>query len=130
EIFGYLMETLLADGALDVFWVPVQMKKNRPGTWVQVLCAPGQREAVVTRLLAETTTLGVRYHNVLRTALARESVDVNSAFGTLPAKRVRGVDGTVRIVPEYEACRRIAREKGLPLRDVYETLLRTAKPLA
>ncbi|MBR9980021.1 MAG: nickel pincer cofactor biosynthesis protein LarC, partial [Desulfatitalea sp.] len=121
EIFGYLMETLLADGALDVFWVPVQMKKNRPGTWVQVLCAPWQREAVVTRLLAETTTLGVRYHNVLRTALARESVDVDSAFGTLPAKRVRGVDGTVRIVPEYEACRRIALEKGLPLRDVYET---------
>ncbi|MCJ8503051.1 nickel pincer cofactor biosynthesis protein LarC [Desulfatitalea alkaliphila] len=127
EIFGYLMERLFAEGALDVFWVPVQMKKNRPGTWVQVLCRPERRGAIVERLLSETTTLGVRFHEVQRTALARETVAVDSVFGKVMVKQVRGLEGTVRHVPEYEACRRIALEKGLPLRQVYEAVARTAK---
>jgi pyridinium-3,5-bisthiocarboxylic acid mononucleotide nickel chelatase len=127
EIFSYLMETLFADGALDVFWVPVQMKKNRPGTWVRVLCAPEHRTVVVARLLSETTTLGVRFHDVHRTALRRETVEVTSAFGIVKVKKVWGVDGAARIVPEYEVCRRIAQKEGLSLQAVYETILRTAQ---
>lgn len=129
EIFGYLMETLFSDGALDVFWVPVQMKKNRPGTLVKVLCAPAHREKVVARILAETTSLGVRYHEVFRTALPRQSVTVQSAFGPIEVKRVVGVDGEAQWIPEYEVCRRIAQERKMPLRQVYEAIRRTARPL-
>jgi len=129
EIFSYLMETLFADGALDVFWVPVQMKKSRPGTWVHVLCTPGQRQAIVERLLSETTTLGVRFHEVRRTVLGRESVEVTSAFGVIKAKKVKGLDGTERIVPEYEVCKQIAQDRQQPLQVVYETILRTAEPI-
>ncbi|MFZ1986472.1 MAG: nickel pincer cofactor biosynthesis protein LarC [Desulfatitalea sp.] len=129
EIFGYLMETLFDDGALDVFWVPVQMKKNRPGTLVKVLCAPEHREQVVARILAETTSLGVRYHEVYRTALPRQTVTVQSAFGTIEVKRVVGLDGDAQWIPEYEVCRRIAQERKVPLRQVYETIRRTARPL-
>lgn len=128
EIFSYLMETLFADGALDVYWVPVQMKKNRPGILVNVLCAPEHREAVVQRILSETTSLGVRFHEVRRTALVRETVEVPSAFGPIQVKKVMGLKGGARLVPEYEVCRRIARERGLPLHRVYETILRSVHP--
>ncbi len=129
EIFGYLMETLFDDGALDVFWVPVQMKKNRPGTLVQVLCTPERRQAVIDRILSETTTLGVRFHEVQRLALPRRTVMVDCEYGTVEAKRATKPDGTFRWMPEYEVCRRIARERNLPLRAVYETICRTIRPL-
>jgi pyridinium-3,5-bisthiocarboxylic acid mononucleotide nickel chelatase len=128
EIFSYLMETLFADGALDVYWVPVQMKKNRPGILVNVLCAPGRKDAVVQRILSETTSLGVRFHDVRRTALVREAVEVSSAFGRILVKKVLDMKGGVRLVPEYEVCRRIARERNLPLHEVYETVLRSVHP--
>lgn len=122
EIFGHLMETLLTDGALDVWWTPVQMKKNRPGTLIQVLCAPERRAATVRRLLMETTTLGVRHREMRRTALAREAVTVDTPFGPVAAKRVRGLDGRSRLVPEYEACRNLAEKLGRPLREIYDAL--------
>jgi hypothetical protein len=128
EIFGYLMETLFDDGALDVFWLPAQMKKNRPGTLVRVLCAPEQKDIIVARLFSETTSLGVRYHEVRRVALPRRTVTVDSAYGMLEVKRAVGPDGEPRWIPEYEVCRRIARERKLPLRTVYETIRRTVKP--
>ncbi len=127
EIFGYLMETLFKEGALDVFWVPVQMKKNRPGIWVQVLCPPERRARVMELIFAETTTLGVRFHEVQRACLARRTVTVNSVFGAIQMKEVSGADGTLRLIPEYEICRQIAREKHLPLQQVYETLRCTAQ---
>ncbi len=130
EIFGYLMETLFGDGALDVFWLPAQMKKNRPGTLVQVLCAPEQKDKIIARLFSETTSLGVRYHEVKRVALPRQTVTVDSAYGTLAVKRAVGPDGEPRWIPEYEVCRRIAQERKLPLRTVYETIRRTLRPLS
>jgi hypothetical protein len=126
EIFSYLMETLFADGALDVFWVPVQMKKNRPGTWVKVLCAPEIRPRVIQRLLSETTTLGVRFYEVSRAVLPRETLEINTIFGMIPIKQIQGAEGEIRLVPEYEVCRRIAKERNLPLRRVYEDILRDA----
>jgi uncharacterized protein (DUF111 family) len=124
EIFSYLMERLFADGALDVYWVPVQMKKNRPGTLVNVLCAPERRMAVVSRILTETTSLGVRYHEVYRNALVRETVEMPTVFGAVQMKKVSAPNGQSRLVPEYEECRRIARARNIPLRQVYDTILR------
>jgi uncharacterized protein (TIGR00299 family) protein len=126
EIFGYVMERLFADGALDVFWVPVYMKKNRPGTMVQVLCEPIKKARIVRRLLSETSSLGVRFHEVYRTALEREAITIDSPFGRIAAKRIRGAAGEDRIVPEYEVCKKIAIEKGLPLQRVYDAILKAA----
>ncbi len=125
EIFSYVMERLFEDGALDVFWVPVYMKKNRPGTMVQVLCEPSRKDAVVGRILSETSSLGVRFHEVYRTALEREAVIIESPFGKIEAKRIKGLEGGDRIVPEYEVCKRIATEKRMPLQQVYAAILKT-----
>jgi uncharacterized protein (TIGR00299 family) protein len=126
EFFGYLMEQLFADGALDVFWTPIYMKKNRPGTLVQVLCPPSRREAVVQRLLSETTSTGVRCHTVERHSLFRETVSVETPYGRLPVKRILDPDGRERFTPEYEVCREVARRTATPLRRVYELVQRAA----
>ncbi len=123
EYFGHVMERLFKDGALDVYWIPIFMKKNRPGTLVQVLCPESRREAILSRLLTETTSIGVRYSEALRWTLPRESVEVKTEFGRLAAKRVRGLDGKWRIVPEYEVCRAAALKRDIPLRVVYEAVL-------
>jgi uncharacterized protein (TIGR00299 family) protein len=120
EIFGFLMEQLFSDGALDVYWVPVQMKKSRPGTLVQVLCRPESQGAVTARILAETTTLGVRYHQVQRVALEREAVQVETPLGKVAAKKVSDGQGGARVVPEFESCKQIALARGLPIARVYE----------
>lgn len=123
EFYGYLMEKLFEDGALDVGWVPVHSKKNRPGNLVQVLCRPEGREGLLQRILAETTTGGVRYGDVRRRILPREAVRVQTVYGEVTAKRFTGADGTRRLAPEYEICRTIAQARGLPLRDVYAAVL-------
>ncbi|MFH1982595.1 MAG: nickel pincer cofactor biosynthesis protein LarC [Pseudomonadota bacterium] len=122
EIFGYVMERLFEDGALDVFWVPVFMKKNRPGTMVSVLCTSSGKDAIIRRLLTETTTIGVRCHDVVRHVLARRSVTVDTDFGPAPVKEVVAIDGSLRRIPEYEFCRQIARARQIPIRIVYETI--------
>lgn len=122
EIFGFLMEQLFSDGALDVYWVPVQMKKSRPGTLVQVLCRPESQGAVTARILAETTTLGVRYHQVQRVALEREAVQVETPLGKVAAKKVSDGQGGARVVPEFESCKQIALARGLPIARVYEAV--------
>lgn len=126
ELFGYLMEQLFADGALDVFWTPIHMKKNRPATQVQVLCHPWRREAVIRRLLSETTSTGVRCHMVERHSLFRETVSVDTPFGRLAVKRILDPDGRERFTPEYEVCREVARRTAIPLRRVYELVQRAA----
>jgi uncharacterized protein (TIGR00299 family) protein len=128
EMFGFVMERLFADGALDVYWIPVYMKKNRPGTMVQVLCHPQHRAALVNRLLTETTTLGVRYYQAQRQLLAREKITVDSCFGNITVKRITEPTGNIRLVPEFEICKKIALEKDLPLRVVYDTIVRDLDP--
>lgn len=127
ELFGYLMEKLFEDGALDLHWVPIQMKKNRPGTLVQVLCEPEKRPAIVDRILTETTSLGVRHYDVYRTSLAREIVQVQTPFGRLRAKKVTYPNGNYRMVPEFEVCKQIATSKQMPLREVYDRILQSFK---
>ncbi len=122
EIFGFLMEMLFADGALDVVWTPVFMKKNRPGTRIQVLCPPDLREKIIHRILSETTSLGVRFHEMERCLLPRDSVTIQTPFGEIKGKRVGGPDGETRMVPEFEECRTLALEKGIPIRLAYSQI--------
>ena len=124
EFFGFLMERLFDVGALDVYWIPVFMKKNRPGTMIQILCPANKREDVVHCVLAETTSLGVRYYDVNRRMLERDVIKIESSFGEIAVKRIKNLDGSSRIVPEYEECRRVARESKMPLRVVYETIVK------
>jgi uncharacterized protein (TIGR00299 family) protein len=127
EIFGFLMDRLFEDGALDVNWIAAQMKKNRPGILVRVLCAPEHRAAVVGRILSETTSLGVRYHDVRRVTLQRQAVEVETPLGRVAAKKIIAADGTERIVPEFESCKKIALARQLPLRQVYDCVNRASR---
>lgn len=126
ELFGHLMNRLFEDGALDVYWIPIYMKKNRPGTMLQALCKTEHREKLLHRILSETTTLGVRYYPSCRRLLRREAVAVKTIYGVIAAKRIQDPQGNIRIIPEYEVCRKLAVEQNVPLRIVYETVAREA----
>ena len=125
EVFGFLMEQLFEKGALDVYWIPIFMKKNRPGTMVQVLCMENCREVLMTCILSESSSLGVRYYHAKRRMLGRGIIMVKTVFGEIAVKRIIELDGSSRIVPEYETCKKIALEKNLPLRVVYDTILKS-----
>jgi pyridinium-3,5-bisthiocarboxylic acid mononucleotide nickel chelatase len=126
EFFGFVMDRLFEAGALDVAWIPLQMKKNRPGTLLQALCAREHLGAIARCILTETTSLGVRYHEAGRYLLERDHVTVDSSFGRVPVKRIRYPAGEVRYAPEFEVCRRVALEKGVPLRTVYDAVSKEA----
>ena len=126
ELFGHLMERLFEDGALDVCWIPIYMKKNRPATMLQVLCKHDRREILIYRILSETTTLGVRYHESGRRLLWRDQLVIESSYGKIAVKRVKDPQGNIRIIPEYDVCQKIAREQDVPLRVVYDTVAREA----
>ncbi|MCF8060903.1 MAG: nickel pincer cofactor biosynthesis protein LarC [Deltaproteobacteria bacterium] len=129
EWTGHLAEQLFEAGALDVWLVPVQMKKNRPGVLVQAVARPGDRDRLADVILRESTTLGVRFQLMERRVLERETAELESPWGLLEVKRARGTDGVWRILPEYEACRRVAREHGLALREVYGWVYGKAKEM-
>jgi pyridinium-3,5-bisthiocarboxylic acid mononucleotide nickel chelatase len=123
EIFGYVVERLMALGALDVTLTSVQMKKNRPGVLLSVLTETFLQEQVVNFLFNETTTLGVRIHEVRRVQLPRQETTLETPYGVYPAKRVQMRSGQFRVIPEYESCKSIASNHNIPLRQVYEELL-------
>jgi hypothetical protein len=126
QIVGYAMERAFALGALDCFLTPVQMKKNRPGVLVSILCRASEREALTQLLFEETTTLGVRCYEVERRALAREFVGVETEFGAINVKVARRGDGSLsNVAPEYEDCRAAAVRAGVPL-HVVESAARAA----
>lgn len=124
EIVGHTCERLLAAGALDVFTTPIQMKKNRPGIRLSVLCSKLAIEALEAILFAETPTLGIRRWPVERHTLKRETQSVETMWGTVAGVVAYVDDTNRRFSPEYEACRRIATERNVPLRSVYEAALR------
>lgn len=126
EGFGFLMERLLAAGGLDVYFTPVQMKKNRPGTLVTLLCRRPQLAELAGVLLAESGSLGCRYHAAARFEADREILEVQTAFGTVRVKRARLDGRPLAIAPEFEDCRRLALASGVPWRDVYHAALAAA----
>ncbi len=126
EIYGYVQEKLLAAGAADVWFQPVQMKKNRPGIIVSVLCTAEREDVIAGILLRETSTLGVRVSPVTRHEAAREVVEFESSLGPAAVKVKRLPGEAPRIAPEYEACRRLAEQHGLPLVEVYRLVEREA----
>ncbi|MBW1898726.1 MAG: LarC family nickel insertion protein, partial [Deltaproteobacteria bacterium] len=126
ELFGFLMERMFEDGALDVYWIPVHMKKNRPGTMVQVLCKEDHKDKLIRRLLAETTSLGIRYYYAHRQLLARDQLTITTSLGEIRVKRIKDQEGSTRLIPEYEGCKEIALQKKIPLRVVYDTIAKEA----
>ena len=119
EWLGFLMERLFEAGALDVVFSPGYMKKNRPAVLVQVVAKPHHKDQLMDLLFSESTTLGVRFHYTQRRVLERSSAEVDSPWGTMKVKKVFRPDGSSQLLPEFEECRRIAKEKGIPLRDIY-----------
>jgi pyridinium-3,5-bisthiocarboxylic acid mononucleotide nickel chelatase len=120
QVFGYVMDRLLEEGALDVFGAPVQMKKNRPGTLLTVLCKPEDAGRLTQLLFAETTTLGVRRREEVRQVLARRWESVSTPWGEVRIK-IGSMNGTVtNFAPEYEDCRKIAAERHVPLKTVMQ----------
>jgi pyridinium-3,5-bisthiocarboxylic acid mononucleotide nickel chelatase len=133
QVFGYVMDRLLDEGALDVFGTPVQMKKNRPGTLLTVLCKPEDSGKLTQLIFTETTTLGLRRRDETRQTLARRWESVGTPWGEVRIK-VASMNGTVtNYAPEYEDCRRIAAEHRVPLKAVMQeaaqAYLRTDKKL-
>jgi pyridinium-3,5-bisthiocarboxylic acid mononucleotide nickel chelatase len=118
QLFGPLMDRLHANGALDVFYAPVQMKKNRPGTLVTVIARPEQREALSGMLFAETTTIGVRYQELLRERLEREVRSIPTPVGPIRFKIATRDGRVLNASPEFDDCAKAAAERGLPIKDV------------
>jgi uncharacterized protein (TIGR00299 family) protein len=124
QLYGALMDAVLAAGAHDVYYTPVQMKKNRPGTLVTVVTPPDRREQLSAIVFRETTTLGVRYHDVLRERLVREERAVATPWGSVRVKLARLGDEITNASPEYDDCLRLAREHGVPVKDVHAAAMK------
>jgi hypothetical protein len=129
EIYGYVQERLFAAGAADVWFQPIQMKKNRPGVTLSVLCSADREDAIARVLLRETSTLGVRVSSVSRHEAQRESLEFESSLGPAAVKVKRLPGEPPRVAPEYEACRRIAEARDMPLAEVYRIVEREALAL-
>jgi pyridinium-3,5-bisthiocarboxylic acid mononucleotide nickel chelatase len=128
EVIGYAMERLFAAGALDVFTIPIQMKKNRPGVLLSVIAEPDRMAELEAIVFRETATFGIRRTSSQRSKLARESTTVESRWGVVRVKLGRRC-GFAIVTPEYEDCARIARENHVPLRDVYEAVRRLGESI-
>ncbi|MBU2054420.1 MAG: LarC family nickel insertion protein, partial [Proteobacteria bacterium] len=131
QFYETAMERLFAAGALDVTLSPVQMKKNRPGTLLSVICDPDRTESITAVVLAETSTLGVRISRWERICLDRRWEEVATEFGVVRIKIGERNGREITASPEYEDCKRAATEHGVAVRQVYETALaryRAGKP--
>ncbi len=120
EWLGYLMEKLFEEGALDVSFSPLQMKKNRPGVLLRVICQRGEKGRLARIILEESTTSGLRHHEVERIKLPRGRVSVETRYGTVQAKSFTAPEGRVFTTPEFESCRKLAKKSGVPLKEVYK----------
>jgi pyridinium-3,5-bisthiocarboxylic acid mononucleotide nickel chelatase len=129
ELLGYVQELLFSAGAADVWFTPIQMKKNRPAIMVSVLCQEAREAEAVRILLRETSTLGVRVRDVGRYEAERDVFEFESSLGPAAVKVKRLPGERPRVAPEYEACRRIALEKSMPLPEVYRIVASEAEAL-
>jgi len=118
QIFGLLMDQLLAQGALDVFYTAIQMKKNRPGTLLTIVAASDARQRLTATVFRETTTIGVRYREMTRECLDRETVTVDTSLGPIRFKVARRAGEVLNASPEFDDCVRIAQQHGKPVKDI------------
>jgi uncharacterized protein (TIGR00299 family) protein len=124
QIYGYFLEKALGAGALDVYTTPVQMKKNRPGTLLTVLCKPQETNALMSLIFAETTTFGARSYRAARRVLPREWVNVATDYGVVRIKVSRVNGRILHVAPEFDDCRKLAMEKNVPLQRVIAEAMR------
>jgi len=124
QFFEPLVNHLLEAGALDVSMVPVQMKKSRPGVLLQVLAYPTSRDELIKLIFTESTTIGVRSYPVIKHMLQRESIPVETPFGTVRVKIASLGSTVVTIAPEFEDCRRLADQHQIAVKEIYTTALR------
>jgi hypothetical protein len=129
EILGSFVETALAAGALDVFHTPIQMKKNRPSVLLTVLCADADADKFCELILRETTAFGVRKTFAERRKLRREFAEVKTAFGKVTVKIGRLGGKVIQSAPEFESARKLAAQKKVPVKTIYEAAVRAAKHL-
>ncbi len=123
EVIGYCFERLFAAGALDVYTVPIQMKKNRPGVLISVIALDEDCRAIESILFQETGTFGIRRHTARRAKLQRELITIATRWGDVKAKK-GWREGLTIVTPEYEDCARVAREHGVALREVFDAVAR------
>ena len=127
EWYDYVMQQLFVAGARDVFLSSVHMKKNRPGILLRVLCSPQDRGRLSDIIFNETSTLGIRSYPVERLALRREQKEVQTEYGPVSVKIAYQPNGQVNCAPEYDDCKRLAQEKNIALKRVYEAALQGAR---
>jgi uncharacterized protein (DUF111 family) len=127
EVLGHFVETALAAGALDVFHTPIQMKKNRPGVLLAVLCAEADADKFSEMILRETSAFGVRRTVAERRKLRREFTKVKTPFGNVAVKIGRLNGKLVQAAPEFESCKKQASRAKVPLKRIYEAALKAVK---
>ena len=127
EVLGHFVERALGAGALDVFHTPIQMKKNRPGVLLSVLCAEADADKFAALVLRETSAFGVRRTIAQRRKLQREWTNVKTSFGEIKVKLGKLDGKVVQAAPEFESCRVLAENAGVPLKSVYDAALRAVQ---
>ena len=128
EVLGFVMDLLLEEGALDVTFSPIQMKKNRPATCLTVLCRPEDLDRMSGLILSQTSAIGVRYTIWDRRILERSQESCETSLGTVDVKKITDPQGRVRMVPEYESCKALAEKAKLPLMQVFRQVESELKP--
>ena len=126
ECFGYAMEMLLDKGALDVFYTPIQMKKNRPAYKLTVLCKEENITEVKKIIFRETSTIGMRFYKAERECMEREIRTIDSKYGKARVK-VSTFEDIVKVIPEYEDCKKLAIENKIALSEIYNERNTTEK---
>ena len=128
QIFGLVMDRLYTAGALEVFYIPVQMKKNRPGTLLTVVAPPGLRPVITEIIFRETTTIGLRHYEVDRECLDRALVSVETPVGTVRIKVASRDERVLNATPEFEDCAKLAAASNLPVKDVQALAMKAYRP--
>ncbi len=118
EILGYTEELLFQNGALDVFFTPIFMKKNRPAYRLTVACRKNDLYKLQNIIFRETTTIGIRYRSEYRTELEREKVEIDTKYGKIKAKKVKN-NGETYVYPEYDSVKEVAEQNNIPLKELY-----------
>ncbi len=127
EVLGNFVEQALQAGALDVFHTPIQMKKNRPGVLLTVLCAEAEADRFTELMLKETSSFGVRRYSAERRKLRRESVVAKTQYGDVSVKLGKLDGRVVQAAPEFESCKQVAAKAGLPIKEIYAAALKALK---